>query len=137
MKKNKASSAIPSATYFEEAHRFYENAKEILSKTEIEYDRYKDAKSVQEASGIAYLAMLKAIDGFLMENGVSPDKLPTSATEYQKALKKIPARDGKVLAAFNTAYENLHIFGYYRRGLGVKLIKEGFEKAKIVIEKLS
>lgn len=138
MKKNNARSEAPSAAaYFKEADRFYKNAKQILSQANIEYNRYLDAKPVQESAGVAYLAMLKAIDGFLIENGVSADELPTSVTEYQKALKKFSARNGKVMAAFNTAYENLHIFAYCRRGLGVKLVKEGFDRVKFVIERLS
>jgi hypothetical protein len=138
MKKNNARSALPSVeAYQKEAHRYYKNAKEILSKTRIEYNRYVDAKPVQESSGAAYLAMLKAIDGFLIENGVRADELPTSAAEYQKALKRSSARNGKVLAAFNTGYENLHILGYYRGGLNVQMIKAGFESVRFVIEKLS
>jgi hypothetical protein len=81
--------------------------------------------------------MLKAIDAFLIENGVSPDELPTSAAEYQKALKRFSARNGKLLAAFNTAYECLHILGYYRSVLAVPVIKDGFEHVRFVIEQLS
>lgn len=138
MRRNKTHPrASSAAAYFKEAVRFYKNARAILSRAKIEHNRYPDSKHVQESAGVAYLAMLKAIDGFLIENGVSPDALPTSVAEYQKALKKFSARDGKVLAAFNTAYENLHIFGYYRGGLGVQMIKEGFESARFVIERLS
>jgi len=62
-----------------EAKRFLRNAKEILAKTEIEYGRiYKDPKATREAAGIAYLAALLAIDGYLISKGVPPDKLPTS-----------------------------------------------------------
>ncbi len=86
---------------------------------------------------MGYLAVLKAIDGFLLTAGLPADKLPTSIVEYQKALNKYSSRDGKVFSAFNTVYENLHILGYYRGGLNVEMIKAGFESARFIIERLS
>jgi hypothetical protein len=66
-----------------EAKRYLKNAKEILSQTDIRYGKiYEDAKIVREAAGIAYLAALKAIDGYLIGKGISPEKLPTSIEEY-------------------------------------------------------
>jgi len=121
---------------FSNAKRYFTNAKETLAKSPIEYDRYKDEKYVKEASGMAYLAALQAIDGYLLSIGVSSDKLPTSITEYEKSLRKIP-HNGKLMAAMATVYENLHILGYYRGGVGVGMIKEGFQKAKLIIDTLS
>jgi hypothetical protein len=137
MKRRNKASDLTAVVCFNEAVRFYENAKQILSQVEIQYNRYVDTKPVQESAGTAYLAMLKAIDGFLIESGVHPKDLPTSTVDYQLALKKYSSRNGKVLAAFRTAWENLHVFGYYRAGAGVQMIKEGFESARFVIEKLS
>jgi hypothetical protein len=59
-----------------EAIRYYENAKELLSKSPIEDNRYVDIKYVQEACGTAYLAILKAIDEYLIKLGVSSKELP-------------------------------------------------------------
>jgi hypothetical protein len=116
-----------------EAKRFLKNAKEILSKAEIEYGRiYKDPKITREAAGIAYLAALMAIDGYLLSMGVPPDKLPTSIEEYVSAVKKIP-RNGKLMANLITAYQNLHIFAYYRGGVGVQMIKEGIKSVEEII----
>jgi len=116
-----------------EAKRFLKNAKEILSKAEIEYGRiYKDPKITREAAGIAYLAALMAIDGYLLSMGVPPDKLPTSIQEYMSAVKKIP-RNGKLMANLITAYQNLHIFAYYRGGVGVQMIKEGIKSVEEII----
>jgi hypothetical protein len=110
------------------------NAKEILSKAEIEYGRiYKDPKITREAAGIAYLAALMAIDGYLLSMGVPPDKLPTSIQEYMNAVEKIP-RNGKLMANLITAYQNLHIFAYYRGGVGVQMIKEGIKSVEEIIK---
>lgn len=61
-----------------EAKKFLKNAKEILSKVKIEYERYTDTKYVREASAMAYLAALRAIDAYLLGKGVEPEKLPSS-----------------------------------------------------------
>lgn len=137
MKKRNKLPDLTATVCFNEAVRFYKNAKRILGQAEIQYNRYVDTKPVQESAGTAYLAMLKAIDGFLIESGVDPNDLPTSTIDYQFALKKYSSRNGKVLAAFHTAREHLHVFGYYRGGTSVQMIKEGFESARFVIEKLS
>ncbi|MEW6103910.1 MAG: DUF5618 family protein [bacterium] len=120
---------------FEEAYKLYKNAKEILARSQIEYGIYKDAKCVKEACGLGYLAPLKAIDGYLLSIG-APDKLPTSIIEIERALQKIP-RNGKLMAAMTVVYQNLHILGYYRGGIGVEMIKEGFKSAKLIIDTLS
>ena len=45
--------------------------------------------------------------------------------KQKKYKKKIP-HNGKLKAALKIAYENLHLFAYYRGATGVKLVKEGF-----------
>ncbi|MEW6102295.1 MAG: DUF5618 family protein [bacterium] len=136
MAKRKISFPKTPKEAFNEANRYFANAKETLLKTEIEYDRYKDRKYVKEASAMAYLAALSAIDGYLLSIDTPKDKLPTRIEEYEKALHKIP-HNGKLISAMATVYENLHIFGYYRGGVGVNMIKEGFQKAKLIIDTLS
>ena len=121
---------------FSEATRYLANAKENLAQSPIEYDRYKDKKYVKEASAMGYLAALTAIDGWLLSAGTTKDKLPTSIEEYEKATRKIP-HNGKLMAALGTVYENLHIFGYYRGGVNVDMIKAGFREAKLIIDILN
>ena len=135
MPKKKAGFASPDEA-FQEAKRYFENAKENLSQSPIEYNRYKDKKYVKEASAMGYLAALSAIDGWLLSAGTSKDKLPTSIEEYEKATRKIP-HNGKLMSALGTVYENLHIFGYYRGGVDVEMIKSGFSKAKLIIDTLN
>ena len=117
-----------------EAYRYLENAKETLAKSSIKYGiRYADSKYVREAAGIAYLAPLKAIDGYLIGKGIHPDKLPTSIEEYFEATKKIP-QNGKLKARLHTVYENLHILAYYRGGVSVEMVKDGMTRAKEIVE---
>lgn len=51
--------------------------------------------------------------------------------------KKISCAQWKIKNAFYTAYENLHIWGYYRGAGDVNVVESGFEKAKIIIDTLS
>jgi hypothetical protein len=119
-----------------EAKRFLKNAKEILSKTEIEYGKiYKDPKATREAAGIAYLAALLAIDGYLISKGTPKDKLPTSIDGYMDVIRKIP-RNGKLMANLITAYQNLHVFAYYRGGVNVDMIKAGLKSVEEIINVL-
>ena len=83
----------------EEALKYLQNAEEILKKAPIEDNRYADVKCVQEACGTAYLAILKAIDKYLLDKGLSK-KLLRSVEAYRKALKKyLSVRDGELLSA--------------------------------------
>jgi hypothetical protein len=119
-----------------EAKRYLKNAKEILSQTDIRYGKiYEDAKIVREAAGVAYLAALKALDGYLLGKGISPEKLPASIEEYFSVISKIP-KNGKLKAHLSTAYENLHIFAYYRGGVSVDMIKAGIKSVEEIIKML-
>lgn len=130
----------PSELY-ELSIRLFENAKETLKKSGIntKYSIYEDVKYTQEASETAYLAALRAIDGYLVSKGlVSPDKLPTSVQGYFNILSNF-AKTGRnrardILGYFHVVYENLHILGHYRGGRGVKMIKEGFDNAEKIIQ---
>jgi len=116
-----------------EAKRFLKNAKEILSKVKIEYGRYTDTNYVSKASEIAYLAALKAIDGYLIGKGFKPDELPKSIEEYFKVISEIP-RNSKLKAYFSTAYENLYLFGYRYKGGSVKAIRSGLKSVEEILK---
>ena len=121
-----------------ESIRYLENAKEILRKSPTEEERYLDIKYVQEACGTAYLAILKAIDAYLLKRGVNPKELPQSVDEYRKTLKKhLTTHNGKLLKDFDALYKELHISGYYRGNLEhVEIVKAMFKIAKSFIEKI-
>ena len=121
-----------------EALRYFQNAKEILRKAPIEDGRYADIKHVQEACGVAYLAVLKAIDEYLLNKGVGKKELPKSVDGYRGAMQKyLAVRDGKLVREFESLYEELHIAGYYRALLvHVDIVKDALKAAKGFIEKI-
>ena len=121
-----------------EAIRYLNNAKELLSKSRIEGDRYEDIKYVQEACGTAYLAVLKAIDGYLISKGVSQKELPKSVEGYREMLRKyLLTHNGKLTKEFEKLYNELHIAGYYRGNLySLDMIKAAMRDAKTFIDKI-
>jgi len=121
-----------------ESTRFLNNAREILLKSTIEDDTYLDIKYVQEACGTAYLAILKAIDAYLMSRGVAKKELPRSEEGYRKALNKyVTPHNGKLSREFEKLYDGLHIAGYYRGLLkDTNAVKGYFKAAKGFIDKV-
>lgn len=98
-----------------EALRYLNNAKEILKSVPVEDNTYTDIKPVREAFATAYLAVLEAINEYLIKKGLMKKELPKSVDAYRKALQKyLAVRNGKVLRKFQKLYDALHIAGYYR-----------------------
>jgi len=121
-----------------EALRYLQNAKEILKKAPIEDNAYADVKYVQEACGTAYLSILKAIDEYLLNKGLSRKELPKSVDAYREALQKhLAIHDGKLIREFERLYDQLHIAGYYRGLLhNVDIVKDALKSAKSFIKKI-
>lgn len=121
-----------------EAIRYFENAKDLLKKSPVDDNRYSDVKYVQEACGTAYLAVLKAIDEYLVKRGVSQKDLPDSVEGYRDMLKKyLSVHNGKLTKDFNSLYNLLHIAGYYRGLLDrVEIVKDTFKITRLFIEKV-
>ena len=121
-----------------ESLRYLNNAKQVLKSAPLEDGTYTDIKPVREACGIAYLAVLMAIDEYLLKKGLSKKELPRSVDAYRKALQKyLVAYDGRLLREFEALYEALHIAGYYRGNLYLaEMIKDAFKAAKSFIEKI-
>lgn len=121
-----------------EAIRYLENAKELLSKSPIEDNRYADVKYVRSACGVAYIGVLKAIDEYLLKKGLDRKNLPKKVEEYEKALKKyLSIHNGKLTKEFNTLYDELHIAGYYRGNLHhVDAVKSILKAAKTFVDKI-
>ncbi len=122
-----------------EALRYLNNAKEILKSVPIEDNIYTDIKSVREALGTAYLAVLEAINEYLKtKKGLTKKELPKSVDAYRKALQKyIAVHDGKLMREFEMLYDALHIAGYYR-GLiyDVDMVKDALKAARSFMEKI-
>ena len=121
--------------YYGEAIRYMDNAGECLKKAKKEDNFYNDKKYVKMACGTAYNGMLVALDCFLLLKGIDKPKGKSrkSIEYYQSNIAKI---DRKMLNYLNGAYEILHLWGYYD-GIGsVNVVKEGFEYANTIIEKI-
>ena len=69
-----------------ESLRYLNHAREILKSVAVENGTYIDIKPVREACGVAYLAILIAIDEYLLKKGVSKKELPKSVDAYRKVL---------------------------------------------------
>lgn len=121
-----------------EAIRYLNNSKEILENASIEDNTYLDIKPVQEACGTAYLAILKAIDEYLLSRDVHKKDLPQSVDGYREMLRKyLTIHDGKLVREFEKLYNALHIAGYYRGLLGdVNMVKEALKAARAFIKKI-
>ena len=122
-----------------EAIRYLNNAKEILRNIPIEDNTYTDIKPVREALGTAYLAILEAINEYLInKKGYTKKELPKSVDAYREALQKhITIHNGRLLREFEKLYDALHIAGYYR-GLiyDTNAIKDYLKATKVFIEKI-
>ena len=121
--------------YYNEAMRYMDNAKECLQKAQKEGKYYNDQKYVKMACGTAYSGMLVALDGFLTLKDVElpKGKERKSIEFYHNNLAKL---DRKMLNTLNSAYEVLHLWGYYDGITKVKVVKDGFEEAYTLINKL-
>ncbi len=118
--------------------RYLENAKEMLKKVPVEDKTYTDIKYVQEACGTAYLAILKAVDEYLVKRGVDEKELPQSVDDYREMIRKYAMiHNGKLVKEFEKLYKALHIAGYYRGLLeDVAMVRDAFRAAKVFIDKL-
>jgi hypothetical protein len=122
---------MEAATSYLEALRYMDNAKENLQKAGKDEGLYKDKKYVRTASGIAYNAILIALDEYLHRKEGNSYKKAKSIEEYKS---RITNKDKKLLTLLVSAYDTLHINGYYIGTTSVKTITSGFEDAYKIIE---
>ena len=122
-------------TYYNEAIRYMNNAKEYLKKTKKEDNYYQDKKYVRTACGTAYSGFLIALDGFLVLKGIDkPTKKQRKSIEYYQS--NITKMDKKMLLYLNNAHNILHLYGYYDGITDAIVIKRGFDTAYEIIEKI-
>lgn len=119
--------------YYVEAIRYMDNAKETLKQAGKDDDLYKDDKYVKTACGIAYSAVLKALDGYLLLKEIKKKKGRKSIEYYRDNVSKI---DKKLLHYLNNAYFTLHLEGYYEGNLSVDTINSGLKSAYLIIGKI-
>ena len=120
--------------YYNEAIRYMDNAKECLKKAKKEGGYYNDTKYVRMACGTAYIGLLLGLDGFLELKGITPKKRERKTIEfYQRNITNI---DRKMLNMLINAYHILHLLGYYEGITKVSVVKDGFDEAYKIIEKI-
>ena len=118
---------------YSEAIRYMENAREALKKAGKEDQYYKDRKYVRTACGTAYNGVLIALDAYLLLKGIKKTKGRKSIEYYCEQVGNI---DKKMLRQVNSAYELLHLNGYYDGTLNAHVVKAGFEDAYGIIDKI-
>ena len=119
-------------TSYAEAIRYMNNAKEVLQKARKDGKYYADKKYVRMACGTAYSGTLVALDAYLLLKGVPAPK-KKSIDFYRR---NIATLDKSLLRDLNSAYEILHLDGYYDGLLRADTIKSGFDVAYEIIEQI-
>jgi hypothetical protein len=119
-----------------EAGRYMDNAEEALKKaTKMDDKYYLDKKYVKTACGVAYSGVLVAIDAWIAIKGApEPAKKKHKSIDYY--MFNLSKLDKKMAALMDTAYDVLHLAGYYRGERRIKVIEEGFVAAYEIIEKI-
>ena len=119
---------------YAEAIRYMNNAKETLLKAKKEDNYYADRKYVRTACGTAYNGVLLALETCLKLKDVElPKKKRRSIEFYMQHISKI---DGKMMKYLDTVYNILHLDGYYDGVLKASVIKDGFDDAYEIIDKI-
>ena len=120
--------------YYSQAMRYMDNAKEYLKNAKKEGNYYHDTKYVKTACGVAYSGLLEGLDGFLRLKDIKPKGKQRKSIEfYQENLARI---DKKMLSTLISAYQILHLWGYYDGILNATVLKEGFDEAYKIINKI-
>jgi hypothetical protein len=118
--------------YYNEAIRYMDNAKDYLKNAKKEGKFYNDQKYVKTACGAAYNGVLLALDCFFILKDVKKPKGRKSIEYYTANVAKL---DKKLLHYLNSVYQVLH-WGYYEGVDSVNVVKDGFDNAYTIIEKI-
>lgn len=118
---------------YKEAMRYVDNASETLKLAGKDGKFYVDKKYVKTACGTAYSGILVALDYLFDFKNVPKRKGRKSIDYYQINLSKI---DKRLLNYLNSAYNVLHLEGYYSGEKKINVIKEGFDSAVSIINAL-
>ncbi|MDR0603478.1 MAG: DUF5618 family protein [Bacteroidales bacterium] len=119
--------------YYDEAVRYRENAKKNLENAKVNNDGYyEDKKYVRTACGLAYSGLLIALDCYLILKGVEVmERTKKDIIFYRSNLSKQNKKLGRNL---DSAYELLHILGYYDGITRSSVVKDGFKELDVFIE---
>ena len=120
---------------YAEAIRYMDNAEETLQRAKKDGNYYTDEKYVRTACGTAYRGVLLALNAWFVIKGIpKPCKKHRKSIEYYTS--NIAQIDKKLVNCLCAVYNVLHLDGYYDGITSVKIIKDGFEHAYEIIEKI-
>ena len=118
----------------QEAVRYIQNALEILRTKAKKKDKYyQDDKYVSTACATAYNGVLLAANTYLEMKGKSIDKKAGARINVDDYRTRFVKLDKSILRTFNTAYEILHIVGYYEGETKFDIIRSGIDAALDII----
>lgn len=116
----------------QEAERYLENAKQILSeKAGKDGNYYEDSKYVRMAGNTAWNGVLIALDATLSVRKNLKSRQRPDIKDYQIAMSK---KDSKMNKPLHTAYEILHMSLGYDGILSYRVVQEGINHAKLMID---
>lgn len=132
----------PVAEPVTEAHRYVENAKELLKnhgQLDYETQLYQDQKYVRMAGNTLWNGVLLIVDAVFHVK--TSTRIHPDINDYQGEIAK---RDKKLLALFNAAYEILHVYmgydGNQRRSIcmdGINLANDIINRCEVMLRKNS
>ena len=117
--------------HIQEARRYLDNAKQILSEKAGKSGKYYlDKKYVRMAGNTAWNGILEALGGtFEIREGMKKNQGP-DVKDYQQVIGK---RNQAKLKLFNVAYDTLHKTLGYDGNLSVTIVQEGMSEAEQII----
>jgi hypothetical protein len=92
---------------------------------------FADVRVTRDACAMACLAVLKAIDAYMIHRGVQ--QLPMTIDDYRVAVETMPIRR-RIQPRLTVVYQNLHMLGYMSGGVDVEMIKSGFRRAHEILQ---
>lgn len=117
---------------YNDAYRYINVAKQLLKDKAGKKDgEYADIKYVQAAAEMAYLGVLLAIDEYLFRQEGDKFVKPKSIEDYRTRVAK---QNKKLLSLLNEAYADLYISLYYHGVPSVRVMNNGLQTAKEIIE---
>jgi hypothetical protein len=122
--------------YYDEAIRYRENAKKYLEKLKVNNKgHYEDKKYVRTACGVAYSGLLTALDCLFVLNGIEINgETKKDIIFYRYNLNNKVHTNNKLGSDLDSAYEILHIWGYYDGITDSVVVKRGFKELDMFIE---
>jgi hypothetical protein len=86
------------------------------------------------ASGTAYNGLLIALDCYLILNGVEITDTTKKDIDFYRA--NLSKKNKKLLGYLNSAYEVLHLLGYYDGITKNSILQEGLKDANFIISQI-